>query len=68
MHELEMRITGLSDSILSLSGEIVRCAQKLSDDDRYTMPLVEIDNKVEKIDEVISLLEGAKQAIKNCKK
>lgn len=68
MHELEMRITGLSDSIISLCGEMVRCAQKLSDDDRYTMPQVEIENNLEKIDEILSLLEGAKQAIKNCKK
>ena len=68
MHRLELPVDARIDSIISLSGELSRDAQGLSDDDHYTMPLIEIENRVEKIDEALKLLEGAKQSIKNCKK
>ena len=68
MHRLELPVDSRIDSIISLSGEFSRDAQGLSDDDHYIMPLIEIENRVEKIDEALKLLEGAKQAIKNCKK
>ena len=68
MHRLELPVDSRIDSIISLSGELSRDAQGLSDDSHYIMPQVEIDNRVERIEEALKLLEGAKQAIKNCKK
>jgi hypothetical protein len=68
MHRLEMPVDARIDSIITLSGELSRDAQGLSDDDHYTMPQLEIESRVEKIDEALKLLEGAKTAIKNCKK
>ena len=68
MHRLEIPIDGRIDSIITLSGELSRDAQGLENDDHYTMPQIEVESRVEKIDEAVALLEGAKTAIKNCKK